>query len=152
VESRSERAPEFVRSDPLLRDAFELARAAHHGPRRQGETDVDHPVSVAELLASRGYDREVVAAALLHDVVEDTDTDLPELAQRFGAEICELVREMTEDASIPNTRIARPSTGVGWRDPTESRRSTPPTSWRTFAVYTTRSRFQTKSSRTIPRP
>jgi (p)ppGpp synthase/HD superfamily hydrolase len=98
----ADKVPAFVRSDPLLHDAYELAYAAHHGPRRRGETNIDHPVSVAELLASQGFEREIVAAALLHDVVEDTDTDPQELSERFGTPVSELVREMTEDQSIPS--------------------------------------------------
>ena len=92
--------PKFVTASPLLTDAYELARAAHHGPAREGDTDIDHPLLVAEVLADSGFDEDVVAAALLHDVVEDTAVDLPSLAEAFGPEICQLVAEMTEDASI----------------------------------------------------
>jgi (p)ppGpp synthase/HD superfamily hydrolase len=92
--------PGFVRGNPLLEQAFGLAREAHHGPRRQGDTDIGHPAAVAELLHSREFEHEIVAAAVLHDVVEDTEVDLPELADRFGSRICELVREMTENSAI----------------------------------------------------
>jgi (p)ppGpp synthase/HD superfamily hydrolase len=93
-------APDFVRGDPLLEQAYDFAREAHHGPRREAGTSVEHPVAVAELLHSSGFDRDIVAAALLHDVVEDTDTQLTELADRFGAAVCGLVQQMTEDQSI----------------------------------------------------
>jgi len=92
--------PQFVADSPLLSDAYELARSAHHGPPRVGETDIEHPVEVAAVLHEHGFDERVVAAALLHDVVEDTTVDLPELAKPFGTEICRLVAEMTEDSSI----------------------------------------------------
>jgi (p)ppGpp synthase/HD superfamily hydrolase len=92
--------PEFARDSELLRGAWELARSAHHGPRREGDTDIEHPVAVAELLADAGFDERVVAAALLHDVVEDTATAPEEIEGRFGPEVAALVSEMTEDEGI----------------------------------------------------
>ncbi len=77
-----------------------MATAAHHGPRREGDTDIDHPVAVAELLSAEGFDPQIVAAALLHDVVEDTATETGEIEQRFGPEVALLVAEMTEDEEI----------------------------------------------------
>jgi (p)ppGpp synthase/HD superfamily hydrolase len=90
----------FIERSPLLRAAYECALESHHGKRRRGETDIDHPVAVAELLDDAGFDEGVVAAALLHDVVEDSDTTTEELDRRFGPEIAALVGEMTEDARI----------------------------------------------------
>ncbi len=55
---------------------------------------------MAEVLHEHGFDEQVVAAALLHDVVEDTTVDLPAVAEPFGPEVCRLVAEMTEDPSI----------------------------------------------------
>jgi (p)ppGpp synthase/HD superfamily hydrolase len=92
--------PEFARDSPLLEGAFRLAQGAHHGPRRADGTNIEHPVAVAELLSAEGYDEEVVAAGLLHDVVEDTTTDVDEIEERFGPEVARLVREMTEDPHI----------------------------------------------------
>ncbi len=92
--------PDFVRESALLTGAFRLAFAAHQGPRSEGETTIDHPVAVARLLHEAGFGDQVVAAALLHDVVEDTSTNLGEVATQFGPEICALVREMTEDEEI----------------------------------------------------
>jgi GTP diphosphokinase / guanosine-3',5'-bis(diphosphate) 3'-diphosphatase len=92
--------PDFARGSDLLTGAYRLARFAHHGPRREGDTDIDHPVAVAELLAGEGFDERVVAAALLHDVVEDTTTKPEEIEERFGPEVATLVREMTEDSRI----------------------------------------------------
>jgi (p)ppGpp synthase/HD superfamily hydrolase len=92
--------PEFARGSELLTGAYHLARFAHQGPRREGDTDIDHPVAVAELLAREGFDERIVAAALLHDVVEDTTTEPEEIEERFGAEVATLVREMTEDERI----------------------------------------------------
>ena len=59
-----------------MRRAYAFAEAAHRGQRRKDDRAfIAHPVHVARLLAARGYDEEVVAAALLHDVVEDTAGD-----------------------------------------------------------------------------
>jgi len=92
--------PEFIAESDFLRSAFELARSAHHGPAREGDTEIDHPVAVAQLLDEAGFDEHVVAAALLHDVVEDTSLDLDAIADPFGPDIARLVAEMTEDAGI----------------------------------------------------
>jgi GTP pyrophosphokinase len=92
--------PQFIAESDLLRDAYELARSSHHGPARRGDTDIDHPLAVAELLHEYGFDEQVIAAALLHDVVEDTALDLASIAEQFGGEISSLVAEMTEDPGI----------------------------------------------------
>jgi guanosine-3',5'-bis(diphosphate) 3'-pyrophosphohydrolase len=92
--------PQYARGSTLLEGAFGLAQSAHHGPRRRGDTDIEHPARVAELLAERGFDDEILAAALLHDVIEDTTTDLDEIEERFGPEIARLVGQMTEDERI----------------------------------------------------
>jgi (p)ppGpp synthase/HD superfamily hydrolase len=92
--------PEFAQGSRLLQEAYELAVDAHHGTRRRNATDIDHPAAVGGLLQAEGFDDEVVAAGLLHDVVEDTDTDPSEIVERFGPEVGELVSTLTEDASI----------------------------------------------------
>jgi predicted HD phosphohydrolase len=92
--------PGFAQGSRLLEEAYELAADAHHGARRRSDTNIEHPVEVGRLLHDEGFDDEVVAAALLHDVVEDTDTDLGEIGDRFGPRVAELVCVMTEDASI----------------------------------------------------
>jgi (p)ppGpp synthase/HD superfamily hydrolase len=93
-------APSFIADSMLLSGAYELARSAHHGPTRRGDTDIDHPVAVAELLHEHGFEEEVVAAALLHDVVEDTTLDVDDVTMRFGSEVGRLVAEMTENSDI----------------------------------------------------
>ena len=92
--------PDFAAASPLLAGAYRFAHEAHHGARRTGDTDVDHPVAVARLLHEAGFEDEVVAAALLHDVVEDSATDVAEVRERFGAPVGDLVAGMTEDDSI----------------------------------------------------
>ncbi len=92
--------PDFAAGSALLEGAYEMAVSSHHGPRPHGETKIDHPVAVARLLHENEFPDVVVAAALLHDVVEDTDTKLGEIEAEFGAEVAELVGEMTEDETI----------------------------------------------------
>jgi len=96
----STEVPSFAAASPLLRGAYGLALDAHHGPAREGDTTIHHPTRVAWLLQESGFEESVVAAALLHDVIEDTAIDLDEIEVRFGNEIACLVREMTEDESI----------------------------------------------------
>lgn len=94
--------PPFAEDRPVLRAAYEWAAQLHANQLR----DVDrapfilHPLEVAALLSSRGFDDEVVAAGLLHDVVEGTDTDLDEVRRRFGDRISAAVAAVTEDPSI----------------------------------------------------
>lgn len=93
-------APDFIAGRELPERAFGYALGAHHGPGRHGDTNIDHPVAVARLLDGAGFGEEVVAAALLHDVVEDTTRGLDGIEDQFGAEVRGLVEAMTEDDSI----------------------------------------------------
>jgi (p)ppGpp synthase/HD superfamily hydrolase len=92
--------PDFIAGRDLPTRAYEFALRAHHGPAREGSTDIDHPVSVAEILDGAGFGDEVVAAALLHDVVEDTSRGLDGIAAEFGDEVRFMVEAMTEDEAI----------------------------------------------------
>jgi len=92
------------RSD-LVKGALATAQRAHAGQLRRGSDGrpfIDHPVAVAELLVDERQGDEVLAAALLHDVVEKSDTDLAAVRERFGDVVAELVGTMTEDESIPS--------------------------------------------------
>jgi (p)ppGpp synthase/HD superfamily hydrolase len=80
--------------------AFQMARSAHHGHSRHGDTAIEHPLAVAQLLSEQRFDETVVAAALLHDTIEDTTLSLAEIADRFGPDVAEMVAEMTEDPRI----------------------------------------------------
>lgn len=93
-------APDFVTGRELVGRAYEHALQAHHGPAREADTDIDHPTAVARLLDGAGFGDEVVAAAFLHDVVEDTTEGIEEIRREFGEEVCGLVQAMTEDESI----------------------------------------------------
>ena len=80
-----------------LSRAFRFAASAHEGQqRRSGEDFIHHPYGVSLILASLKLDGETIAAALLHDVVEDTDTTLDEVRDEFGDEIAKLVDGVTK--------------------------------------------------------
>ena len=81
----------------LLRRAFEFAERAHAGQtRRSGEEFIHHPLGVARICAELHLDEQTIAAALLHDVIEDTDSDLEELRTEFGADVAQLVEGVTK--------------------------------------------------------
>jgi (p)ppGpp synthase/HD superfamily hydrolase len=61
---------------------------------------LEHPLEVARLVRDSGADEETVAAAVLHDVLEDTDVEASEIAAKFGSRVAALVSTMTEDESI----------------------------------------------------
>jgi guanosine-3',5'-bis(diphosphate) 3'-pyrophosphohydrolase len=80
-----------------IHEALNYAVQAHSLQlRASGEPYIIHPTAVAEIVASWGLDHEAVMAALLHDVVEDTDTTIEELAERFGPKVAELVDGVTK--------------------------------------------------------
>ncbi|MDQ3163593.1 MAG: bifunctional (p)ppGpp synthetase/guanosine-3',5'-bis(diphosphate) 3'-pyrophosphohydrolase [Gaiellaceae bacterium] len=81
----------------LIARAFQYAAAAHEGQvRRSGEPFVHHPWSTAKICAELHLDDQSIAAALLHDVVEDTDRDLDDVRAEFGGEIAQLVEGVTK--------------------------------------------------------
>jgi guanosine-3',5'-bis(diphosphate) 3'-pyrophosphohydrolase len=94
--------PAFVARSDLVATAYEMAASAHQGQRRKddGSPYITHPVTVAGLLHDAGFDDDLIAAALLHDVVEDTDMDSDELSERFGERVAELVDALSEDEGI----------------------------------------------------
>lgn len=65
---------------------------------------VEHPIRVAGLLDEEGYRDETIAAALLHDVVEDSEVTLEEIRREFGDEVAGLVGALTDDESIDSYR------------------------------------------------
>jgi guanosine-3',5'-bis(diphosphate) 3'-pyrophosphohydrolase len=87
--------PDVDRS--ALEHAFAFAAKAHEGQtRRSGEPFLEHPVAAARILAELHLDEETLAAALLHDVVEDTDVQPEQLKAEFGEEIAKLVDGVTK--------------------------------------------------------
>ena len=72
--------------------AYEFGATAHSGQTRMsGEPFISHPLAVAQILADMHMDSQGIAAAILHDVIEDTETPMAELEEQFGSEIATLV-------------------------------------------------------------
>ena len=89
----------------LLTRVFQFAALAHTDQRRKGrrlEPYINHPAEVASLIAEAtgGSDANLLAAALLHDVVEDTEYDADDIRQRFGDDVAELVAAVTDDKGL----------------------------------------------------
>ncbi len=86
----------------LIERAYHKAEKAHEGQRRRsGEPYFTHCVAVAHILADMKLDAEAVAAALLHDTLEDTDITLEELRSEFGATVASLVDGVSKLTNLP---------------------------------------------------
>ncbi len=97
-------SPEGV--EELIADAYAMAHTAHRGQaRKSGEPFVYHPLATAEILADLRLDATTVAAALLHDVVEDTATTKEEISNRFGVELAEIVDGVTKLKRLPSGNL-----------------------------------------------
>jgi len=89
---------------PLIRRAYEFSEHAHAGQRRSsGEPFIEHCHEVALILAELHMDSATIAAALLHDVVEDTRYTLEDVRERFGDEVADLVDGVTKIGLIQFT-------------------------------------------------
>ncbi|WP_409291994.1 HD domain-containing protein [Peribacillus sp. SCS-37] len=86
----------------LIVKAERFARSAHQGQIRKirGTPYIEHPLNVAEILRSAHFAEEVVAAGLLHDVVEDTSVTIQEIQLEFGPEVARLVAGNTEEKNL----------------------------------------------------
>lgn len=85
----------------LIEKAFNFANKFHEGQiRKSGEPYIIHPLSVAEILLDLGLDEITLTAALLHDIVEDTDVSLDEIKKIFGEEVASLVDGVTKLSRI----------------------------------------------------
>ena len=86
----------------IVKKALKFATKAHEGQTRKytGEPYVNHPIAVARLVKKVSDDKRMEAAALLHDVVEDTDVTIEEIIEEFGVFIGSLVADLT-DVSKP---------------------------------------------------
>ncbi len=83
--------------DELIRKAYEKAEQLHRGQtRKSGEPYIIHPLIVTKILAGYGLDAETLAAALLHDTVEDTEVTTEEIAADFGVELADLIDGVTK--------------------------------------------------------
>lgn len=84
-----------------VEDAYLFAKQAHGSQTRYtGEPYITHPVAVALILAQMRMDNPTIVAAILHDVVEDTDVTLDTIGERFGAEVADLVDGVTKLTQI----------------------------------------------------
>lgn len=85
----------------LLKNAYAFGQGAHSGQfRKSGEPYIAHPVAVARILGTLHLDAPTLIAALLHDVVEDTDISKAEISERFGDAVAELVDGVSKLAKI----------------------------------------------------
>ena len=97
-------------ADPFFLEARRFAAERHSGQTRKdalGTPYIEHPEAVALVLMEIGQveDVEVLAAALLHDVLEDTSTRASEMKDRFGKRVTQIVSEVSDDKRLP--KIAR---------------------------------------------
>ncbi len=92
----------FADDLPVTRRAIAFTPERHGAQRRDGDRApfLVHPLEVASYLERSGYPDHVVAAAVLHDVLDDTDSERTELESRFGREVSELVALVSDDSSI----------------------------------------------------
>ena len=100
------RIRQYHKADDLdiVEKAYRYAMKKHEGQtRKSGEPYFTHPAQVAYILAEMELDPQSICAALLHDVVEDTDTTHEELAEEFGETITMLVDGVTKLNKIPYT-------------------------------------------------
>ncbi|XP_071864255.1 metazoan SpoT homolog-1 [Bombus fervidus] len=89
-----------------------FAAIKHKDQRRKDENEtpyINHPIGVANILVQEGniHDPVVIIAALLHDTVEDTDTTFEEIETQFGTEVRNIVKELTDDKSLPKVERKR---------------------------------------------
>lgn len=85
----------------VLRKAYVFAGKAHKGQvRRSGEPYLSHPLEVTDYLADMRLDKTTLVAALLHDVLEDTDATAAEIRENFGKEVADLVEGVTKISRV----------------------------------------------------
>jgi (p)ppGpp synthase/HD superfamily hydrolase len=87
----------------LVRGALDMAAEAHAGQVRNasgGRPYIDHPVAVAAQLVDHDFSDEVLAAALLHDVVEDSELQVEDIRRASGDRVAEIVDALTDDQSL----------------------------------------------------
>lgn len=90
---------------PLVDRALAFASIAHDGQLRKysGEPYIVHPIEVMKIVMTVDHDDAMLSAALLHDVVEDTEVTIEEIEQAFGPDIADLVSDLTD--------VSRPADG-----------------------------------------
>ena len=97
----------------LLRRAYVFSAFEHKGQvRHSGEPYLVHPLEVADQLADMKLDVVAIAAGLLHDIVEDTQTPIERIKELFGADIAHVVEGVTKLGAIPFSRRLQYTKGV----------------------------------------
>ena len=101
--------PSFLEDLPLATSALALARERHAGQRRAADLApfVLHPLEVAALLYTTGAPDHVVAAGMLHDILENTDTDSADIEVRCGRRVSDLVEAVSENPRIRDQRARK---------------------------------------------
>ncbi|MFD1608759.1 RelA/SpoT family protein [Oceanobacillus luteolus] len=103
IEQLMSRASEYLSEDDLtfIKHAYDFAEESHEGQfRKSGEPYIIHPVQVAWILVDLQMDAETIAGGFLHDVVEDTDTSIEEIKEKFNIEVALLVDGVTKLGKI----------------------------------------------------
>ena len=95
-----------MENNPLIKKTLAFATEKHKNHTRQDKGKspyIVHPIAVRHILSDVGgvEDAEVLAAALLHDTLEDTSTTREELIENFGQRVCSLVEEVSDDKTLP---------------------------------------------------
>jgi guanosine-3',5'-bis(diphosphate) 3'-pyrophosphohydrolase len=104
---------DFIATDlVLILNAASFAATRHRDQRRKdidASPYINHPLALADILAREGgiTDGRVIAAALLHDTVEDTETTIEELVERFGKRVAGIVAEVSDDKALPKEERKR---------------------------------------------
>jgi guanosine-3',5'-bis(diphosphate) 3'-pyrophosphohydrolase len=102
----------MTESVPLLLKALEFAANKHRDQRRKGASAapyINHPITVANILCNEVgvTDPVVMAAALLHDTIEDTGATREEIERLFGPDVARIVAEVSDDKSLPQAERKR---------------------------------------------
>jgi len=99
-----------MNENQTILSAARYAAEKHAGQKRKGaagEPYVNHVIEVAHLVSTATDDVNVIVAALLHDVIEDTDVTAEEMSKHFGQDVTDLVVEMTDDKLLPKKERKR---------------------------------------------
>ena len=106
IEENKQSNPGNVYDIRKIMTAYDLAESAHRGQQRKsGELYITHPLAVALILIELHSDNETVLAALLHDVVEDTDIPLDYIRHTFGKKVAELVDGVTKIKQVKLKKV-----------------------------------------------
>lgn len=104
----------------IEKQALEFARTAHGDQKRKYKDEyyIEHPIRVAALVREIPHTTEMICAAYLHDVVEDTDVPLKRIKQDYGKKVADLVEELTDEF----TKEKYPKLNRRWRKKKETER------------------------------